>query len=123
MFDMFWELYPRKIARKYAEDAWKKIPACNQLDVIEGIKKHVVMWRQQGTEKQYIPHASSWLNGKRWTDEIELAPEMPRCDWNRGGMRDISAGRCEAQAIKEHDGQFYCAPHCARLGLKFLKAA
>lgn len=93
------------------------------MEVIEGIKKHIIMWKQQGTEKQYIPHASSWLNGMRWTDEIEVAPEMPQCDWNKNGNREVGESRCEAQAVKEHEKNFYCAPHCSRLGLKFLKVA
>jgi hypothetical protein len=24
-----------------------------------------------GTEKQYIPHPSTWLNGERWEDDLE----------------------------------------------------
>ena len=123
MFEVFWKEYPRKTAKKDAEKAWRKIQAHKHLDVIEATRKHALMWRQQGTEKQYIPYPASWLRGERWEDEIEIAPEMPQCDWNRNGMRDMGAPRCKAQALKEHEGQFYCALHCTRLGLKFLKAA
>lgn len=123
MFDRFWETYPRKLARKDAERAWSKIPAHKHVDVLEALRKHLTMWKQQGTEKRFIPYPATWLNGARWEDEIELAPEMPQCDWNRNGSRDAGAGRCQAQALKEHDRQFYCAEHCARLGLKFLRAA
>jgi hypothetical protein len=123
VFESFWTIYPRKIARKYAQDAWKKIPAYKHLDVLNALKNHVTSWKQKGTEKQFIPYPATWLNGARWEDEIELAPEMPQCDWNRNGSRDVAAGRCEAQAVKEHEKNFYCGPHCLRLGLKFLKAA
>jgi hypothetical protein len=123
VFDRFWETYPRRLARKDAEKAWGKIPAHKKLDVMEALRKHITMWKQQGTEKRFIPYPATWLNGARWEDEIEIAPEMPQCDWNRNGMRDVGAPRCDQQAIKEHDGQYYCAPHCARLGLKFLRAA
>lgn len=123
MFERFWETYPRRLAKKDAERAWKKIPAHKQMDVMEALRKHLTMWKQQGTEKQFIPYPATWLNGARWEDEIELAPEMPQCDWNRNGMRDVGAPRCTAQALKEHDGQHYCGEHCARLGLKFLRAA
>lgn len=121
MFEVFWVLYPRRLAKKDAERAWKKIPATKQTDVIEAIKKHVVLWKQSGTEKQFIPYPATWLNGARWEDEIELAPEMPQCDWNRAGTRDVGAGRCPDQATKQHDGQFYCAAHCQRLGLKVVR--
>lgn len=123
MFERFWKEYPRKTAKRDAEKAWGKIPAHKQIEVIEATRKHALMWKQQGTEKQYIPYPASWIRGERWEDEIEVPPEMPQCDWNRGGMRDVSVGRCEAQAVKEHEGQHYCGPHCIRLGLKFLKAA
>lgn len=123
MFERFWSEYPRKIAKKDAEKAWSKIPVHKQIDVMNAIKLHVLAWRQQGTEKQFIPYPATWLRGARWEDEIELAPEMPQCDWNRAGTRDVGMPRCSAQALKEHDGQFYCAEHCQRLGLKHLKAA
>lgn len=113
--------YPRKLARKDAEKAWRKIPTANHLEVIGAIRKHVLMWRQSGTEKQYIPYPASWLNGARWQDEIELAPEMPQCDWNRNGMRDVGTARCAEQAVKEHEGQFYCMAHSQRLGLKVVR--
>lgn len=123
MFEVFWMQYPRKLARKDAEKAWQKIAAHKRTEVIEAIKKHAALWKQQGTEKQFIPYPASWLRGERWQDEIELAPEMPQCDWNRNGMRDVGASRCAEQAVKEHDGQFYCAPHCTRLGMKVVRGA
>jgi hypothetical protein len=123
MFESFWKEYPRRVARKDAEKAWAKIPIAKQIDVLNALKNHVTAWKQQGTEKGYIPYPASWLNGARWEDEIELAPEMPQCDWNRNGSRDIGSPRCSAQALKEHEGQFYCGEHCTRLGLKFLRAA
>lgn len=122
MFERFWDAYPRKTAKKDAEKAWGKIPAHKLLDVIEAIKRHVLMWKQQGTEKQFIPYPASWLRGERWNDEIELAPEMPQCDWNRNGNRGPEP-RCGLQAVKQNEANFFCAKHCQALGLKFLKAA
>lgn len=123
MFERFWREYPRKIARKDAEKAWSKIPLHKLVDVMNAVRLHTLAWKQQGTEKQFIPYPATWLRGARWEDEIEVAPEMPQCDWNRAGTRDVGAPRCDVQAIKEHDGQFYCGSHCQRLGLKFLKVA
>lgn len=120
MFDRFWTLYPRRLARKDAERAWKKIAPFKYLDVMTALKNHIRMWEQKGTDKQFIPYPASWLNSERWTDEIEVAPEMPQCDWNRNGTRE-TGGRCQAQAVKEEDGQFYCGTHCQRLGLKVVR--
>ncbi len=121
MFDRFWGLYPRRLARKDAEKAWNKIPPFKQIDVLNALRNHVRLWETKGTEKQFIPYPASWLNGARWEDEIEAVPEMPQCDWNRNGTRDSTGGRCIAQAVKEQDQQFYCAEHCARLGLKVVR--
>jgi hypothetical protein len=121
MFERFWSLYPRRLARKDAERAWNKIPVFKQIDVMTALRNHVRMWEQKGTEKQYIPYPASWLNGARWEDELEAVPEMPQCDWNRNGLREAGTGRCEAQAVKDQDGQFYCANHCAKLGLKVVR--
>lgn len=121
MFETFWTMYPRRLAKKEAERAWKKIPISEQNNVITALKNHIAMWRQKGTEKEFIPYPASWLNGARWEDEIELAPEMPQCDWNRAGTRDVGSPRCDSQAVKEQDGQYYCAAHCARLGLKVVR--
>jgi hypothetical protein len=123
VFDVFWGIYPRRLARKDAEKAWSRIAMNKQTDVIEAVKKHAALWRQQGTEKQFIPYPASWLRGERWQDEIELAPEMPQCDWNRNGSRDVGAGRCADQGVKEIDGQVYCPAHCLRLGLKVVRGA
>lgn len=121
MFEQFWAAYPRRLAKKDAEKAWKKIPVHMQTDVIAALRNHVKSWQQKGTEKQFIPYPASWLNGARWEDEIDLAPEMPQCDWNRAGTRDIGAPRCGEQAVKEQEGQFYCAAHCQRLGLRVVR--
>lgn len=120
MFERFWGMYPRRLARKDAERAWRKIPPFKYQDVMTALKGHVRMWEQKGTEKQFIPYPASWLNGARWEDEIELAPEMPQCDWNRNGLRE-AGGRCQVQAVKEQDGQFYCTTHCGKLGLKVVR--
>ena len=120
MFDSFWEQYPRKVARKDAERAWLKIPPSKQIDVVQSLRKHLTLWKQQGTEKKFIPYPATWLNGARWEDEIELAPEMPQCDWNRNLNRGEPA-RCAEQAVKQDGVNYFCAVHCARLGLRAVK--
>ena len=120
-FDLFWSYYPRKLARRDAEKAWAKIPPNKQLDAVEALKKHLIMWRQKATEKQFIPYPATWLNGARWEDEIELAPEMPQCDWNKNNNREPGRPRCPEQAVKQHDRNYYCAAHCARIGLKVVR--
>ncbi|MCZ6504349.1 MAG: hypothetical protein O6945_17770 [Gammaproteobacteria bacterium] len=64
-FDAFWDLYPRKVAKKKAQVAWKKLPLSKQELAIADIKT-----RYQGVNKQFIPHPTTYINGERWNDEI-----------------------------------------------------
>lgn len=121
MFEVFWGIYPRRLAKKDAERAWLKIQPYKHLEVIDALRKHAIMWKQKGTEKEFIPYPASWLNGARWEDEIELAPEMPQCDWNINGNRGHGKPRCSSQAVKQNGVNFFCAEHCAALGLKVVR--
>lgn len=74
-FGEFWAAYPRKIGKGAAEKAWRKIAPDEALSI--GIVKAVneqracEQWQREGGK--YIPHAATWLNGKRWEDEVKPA--------------------------------------------------
>lgn len=76
MFSDWYAIYPRKVARMDAEKAWKKLTSVQQQAAIDAISMHVKKWLADGTDRQYIPHPASWLNGHRWEDEIEI--EAPK---------------------------------------------
>ena len=68
-FGLFWEQYPRKTARATALKAWKRLnPDMATRGLIgNGLKAWVGsdQWR-----RGVIPHASTWLNQRRWEDEV-----------------------------------------------------
>jgi len=73
----FWPLYPRKVGKPAAVRAWRaqKIADQKTLDsVMAGLRAHMASeW--PGRELQFIPHPATWLNGRRWEDEIgKVAP-------------------------------------------------
>lgn len=82
-FSDFWAKYPRKVAKKVAENAWKRLSAQEQSDAIEALDNHIAYWKLKDTATEYIPHASSWLNQGRWEDELDMTvkeqkkPELP----------------------------------------------
>ena len=78
-FSDAWNLYPRKVCRKDAEKAWLKLTPEQKFAVIHALPVHARYWAMTGTAKEYMPHFSTWLNGERWTDEIEL-PEVRAAD-------------------------------------------
>jgi hypothetical protein len=80
MFDEFWSLYPRKIAKATARKAWEKLSAEQQLMAAKAIDTHCQYWRAKETELEFIPHASTWLNGERYFDEIIIEPRREKID-------------------------------------------
>ena len=71
-FDDFYALYPRKISRLDAQKAWSKLTLPERVLALSAIPAHVRYWTLAGTDKAFIPYPATWLNGERWTDEIEL---------------------------------------------------
>jgi hypothetical protein len=80
MFDEFWSLYPRKIAKATARKAWAKLSAEQQLMAAKAIDTHCQYWRAKETELEFIPHASTWLNGERFEDELIIKPRREKID-------------------------------------------
>lgn len=77
-FDEFWDAYPRKEGKKDAAKAWAKLkPSADLLATILAaltIQSASLKWRERGG--QFIPHASTYLNGERWTDQMQTATEL-----------------------------------------------
>ena len=67
-FELFWKVYPKKIGKRKAEEAWKKLKPPLQICIqqLEAMKKSEDWLKDSG---QFIPHPTTWLNGGRWDDE------------------------------------------------------
>jgi len=75
-FDTFWQIYPRKIARKKCEQWWHKHATDVASQILDAATTATKQWRQDNTEPRYIPHPYTWLNQERWKDHTPLpAPE------------------------------------------------
>ena len=71
-FQAFWQAYPRRIGKGAARTAFKKALKFSPAnDIIQGAIAYSAHCDEMGTEKQYIPHPSTWLNGERWEDDLE----------------------------------------------------
>ena len=71
-FAQFWKLYPRKVNKPAAEKAWAKLKLSAETVTTIGqalVKQATsIDWLKSGG--QFIPHPATWLNGKRWEDEV-----------------------------------------------------
>lgn len=71
MFEEFWELYPRRVGKKRANQRWHamKVNEEKNKEIIDGLKKYLAtVWK--GEEMEFIPYPTTWLNQERWKDEI-----------------------------------------------------
>jgi hypothetical protein len=74
MFEDFWQQYPRKVAKKSAEKAWKKLSDIEQTKALNAVSQHVKYWKTKETEHEFIPHPATWLNQARFEDELVIEP-------------------------------------------------
>lgn len=72
LFEKFWKLYPNKKGKAAAEKAWAKLKVDQPLfDLIaKGLGRQCVSPSWTKDNGQFIPHPATWLNGKRWEDEV-----------------------------------------------------
>ena len=96
-FDRFWALYPRKTAKQEAEKAFKRVDPDDELleTMIAAVEKQKKseQWTRDGG--QYIPHPATWLNQKRWTDE------MP--DSHKQTLKVVNAAKYDQRDYTEDD--------------------
>ena len=74
-FDVFWSDYPRKVGKYQSAKSFQK--ACKVVDckVIQvATINYARICKAEGTEQQFIPHATTWLNQRRWEEFLEYKP-------------------------------------------------
>ena len=76
-FQMFWQLYPRKMAKKVAQNAFLRLSKPDQEAALEALPAHVNYWQVKEVETEFIPYAATWLNQARWEDELDLKEKAP----------------------------------------------
>ncbi len=93
-FQQIWESYPRKVGKQAAIKAWMKLNGSRpDLSVVlVAVEKYK---RSQGWLKdsgEFIPHLSTFLNGKRWEDVIVEVSTSVRPDPPPGRHDPIARG-------------------------------
>ena len=70
----FWPFYPRKAGKDAALKAMRRAAGKSAKlrdEILAGLYRQLPAL--QSREPQYVPHAATWINQKRWTDEPEAA--------------------------------------------------
>lgn len=93
-FETFWNSYPKKKAKPDAIKAFAKLKPDQALlyAIIRAIDKARESEDWQRENGRYIPHPATWLNGQRWTDEIEVQ-EGSIDAWTRKKQAELEAAK------------------------------
>ena len=72
-FEKFWKLYPRKEAKADALKAWRKVKPSDVVAILAAVPIHTQSVGWQKEDGRFIPLPASWLNARRWEDELKAA--------------------------------------------------
>ena len=66
-FEVFWNLYPKKVEKKKTEEKWNRLDRATQNTIMADLPKRIVgdTWA-----RGFILNPTTYLNGERWNDEI-----------------------------------------------------
>ena len=91
-FARWWEVWPRKVARKAAERAFERIaPDDELLDRMIAAVRTQMERDSRFREAQYTPHPATWLNGEEWNNTY---------DGTAGGSQSFDTDEFFAAAVE-----------------------
>lgn len=75
-FDHFWSIYPRKVGKPKAREAWKRaIKRADPSAIVAGAKRYR---DDPNRDDAYTAHPTTWLNRDGWEDPPLPVPRDPR---------------------------------------------
>jgi hypothetical protein len=108
MFQTFWELYPRKVAKRSAQASWNRLSELEQKEALDALTNHLKYWKLKETSKEFIPHPATWLNQGRWEDEIDLTESVvkkPQMPWY--SSEELTLAKCRELSITPYAGESF----------------
>ena len=77
-FETFWQRYPKKDGKQTARESWRKVKPDveTQRIMLADLDRRTrsAQWMKDGG--QFIPHASTYLNQRRWEDGFTERPRL-----------------------------------------------
>jgi outer membrane biogenesis lipoprotein LolB len=96
-FSGFWVRWPRKVAKLEAQKAWQQAQIDEETDELiqKALDWQVPIFERRDPER--IPHAATWIRGRRWDDEPPPTPKPSQPTVDQDGRRVIPSN------IPEHE--------------------
>lgn len=83
-FLAFWSVYPKRVKRQAAFKVWVRLNVGDDLlkVILDAVAKQKQSEEWQKENWKYVPHPTTWLNGRQWEDELfppaaAAAPRSP----------------------------------------------
>jgi hypothetical protein len=143
LFDLFWEVYPRRVGKIAARKAFIKAIKTEDAEMIIESARSFANDPNQPTSKQFIAHPTTWLNEGRWSDgplpdRVRTAEELAviarekyeqdrEASLRASERRSAEEARIRAEALAnppercEHDRVKVVCPKCSDFGRSFTK--
>lgn len=91
LFDEWWDLYPRKVAKGDARRSWAKIvKTTDPRELINAVARYAASRR--GEDPTFTAYPASWLRQERWLDEPTYARNGTGPGGDRAGGGQVRGG-------------------------------
>lgn len=110
-FERLWAAYPSRPNQSKAKalEAWLKFDAERRDGAVIAAPLFAQQCRQEGTDPQFIPHCSTWLNERRFDAFVDYEDEAP----TDGESEDRHPGRTSPPARTESSLPSRDRPDCS----------
>jgi DNA-binding Lrp family transcriptional regulator len=106
-FEAFWAVYPRKVGKQAARKALAAVVRDIAKETRQTVQLGPIVQGAQRMaadpnlpDEQFVPHAATWLRGRRWDD----APYPPRAGGRANTTDRVSQAMDVARRLAEADG-------------------
>lgn len=101
-FAEFWKEYPRKVAKAKAEKAWESVKPTDEVfeEIMQAVRRQKLSEQWRKDNGQYIPHPTTWLNQKRWEDEIDISSSLPKGGMTNGELGTVAKHNKQEAALE-----------------------
>lgn len=101
-FESFYKKYPNKKGRKDAEMMWKRLTEQERILAMEWLTRYIIYWKKTNKEKQHLPHPATWINWRRWEDDLSdtvFTPKNPDIERTREEDEEEKKNQEEKEAL------------------------
>lgn len=85
-FEDFWNIYPVKKAKSKAHESWCKLSDVEREKCTPAITKQIETKHFANNKgEDFIPHPTTWLNQKRWEDEVKEIKKLDIIKFDKYG--------------------------------------